>query len=355
MKTKAWGGFLLAAMTLLSAPLSAGATTTTIGANSDSPTQIMVTREVTGVSNPVTANFQYTITEDDGNPGRVNNLPSTMSINLNAVEPTENAVYGFGWLDFSNVEFDTLGDYKFIVREVASSEPTIYPVDSSDVYYVYAYVRNEVQNGAPTGNLIATLVLQAKNGDVGEKGGIVFTSQAGMTYIEISKTVTGNIADTNEYFKFTLNFDDAEIGDRYTITGQDASIVYNGETITTSSEYVAGSENVIYLKHGQTATIGVSGYLYQLPIGARYSVSEVDDGRYTISVNGEQGNSVSLRQMEALHDGGLAAANKVSFVNHRESEVLTGVTMAIIPFAIVATIGVTGYVISRKLRKNEDK
>lgn len=353
MKIETWGGFLMAMTMLLNMPLSVGAISTTIGANTTSPQDIMVQRQVIGVTNPVTNVFQYQITAADTNPSVVSGLPSSMSINLSAAEPVDNVAIGYGWLHFSDVEFDTLGDYKFIVREVSSSNPSIYPVDTSHEYYIYAYVRNEIVDGSPTGNFVANLVLQARDGDQGEKCDVVFSSVAQFTYIELTKSVTGNLAWTDEYFKFQLSFDGVNDGDRYVISGQDASVVYNGETIATSSEYVVGGENAIYLKHGQTVTIGISGGLYQLPIGARYSIGEISDGEYTVYVNGEQGANTGFREMEALQNGELTTANMASFVNHKESEVLTGITMAIVPFGILAVLGASGYVISRKLRKAE--
>lgn len=353
MNIKTWGGFLMAMAMMLNLPMTAGATSTTIGANTSSPQDIMIQRQVIGVTNPVTNVFQYQITAAETNPSAVSGLPSLMSINMNAVEPSENVAVGFGWLNFSNVEFDTLGDYKFIVRETSSSNPSIYPVDTEHEYYIYVYVRNEIIDGTLTGNYVANLVLQAKDGDQGEKRDIVFASVAQFTYIEIKKNVTGNIAHTDEYFKFELSFDGVNAGDRYVIAGQDASVIYNGETIATSNEYVVGGENAIYLKHGQTVTVGVNGDLYQLPIGARYSIGEVSNGDYVVYANDEQRTSIGLREMEPLLNGELTAANKTIFINHKESEVLTGVTMAIIPFGILAVLGVSGYVITRKLRKAE--
>ncbi len=358
MKTKRWSSFLIAATTLLSMPLmtmNVAATSTKIGANANSPQSITITREVSGVTNPVTNNFSYSIRADVNNPGEVSGLPSEISLEMNAAQPVENVARATSVINFAEVTFSALGDYKFTIHEISSTNAAVYPVDSNKVYYVYVHVRNQMENGMLTGELEATLALQARLNDEGEKCEIVFASQAQMAYIQIMNNVTGNDSNMNEYFKFELEIAGIGAEDRFVISGQDTEVNYGGETIATSNEYRAGESNVIYLKHGQTATVGVSGVLHQLPINASYTVNEVAKADYVTYADGVQQNGVSERVIAAVQDGELAAANKVSFVNHKEASVLTGITMAIGPLMAVAVVVLATYVITRKLRKKEDR
>ncbi len=359
MKTKTWRSFLIATTTLLSAPLmtmsSVTATSTKISANINSPQSITITREVSGVTNLVTNSFGYSVTADANNPGEVSGLPSEISLEMNAVQPVENVARATSTIDFAEVSFSALGNYKFIVRETSSTNAAVYPVDSNKVYYVYVHVRNQMENGMLTGELEATLALQARLNDEGEKCDIVFASQAQMAYIQITNNVTGNDSNMDEYFKFELEIAGIGADDKFVVSGQDAEVNYGGETIATSDEYRAGESNVIYLKHGQTAIIGVSGDLYQLPINVTYAVNEVAKADYVTYADGVQRNGVSERVIAAVQDGELAAANKVAFVNHKEASVLTGITMTIVPLMTVAVVILTTYVITRKLHKKEDR
>ena len=356
MKTKVLGGFLMAFMSLLNLPLSAGATSTVLGDNPNSPHSISITREISGVTNPVSNSFEYEIFESPDNPDYVSGLDTHFWLDMSFVEPSsDNVAMAQSEIDFSSVTFNTLGDYSFVIREIDSSNPVVYPVDEGHEFLVLVSVRNEIVNGSPTGNYEANLALQAIDGDTGDKSDIVFNSEAQMTYIELSKDVSGNMARTDEYFKFLITFDDLELGDRFVVVGQDEEIEYDGEYILTDNEYVVGGNNAIYLRHGQTVTIGLNGDLYQLPVGASYSISEVSDGDYVVYANGVQRTEVGPRIMEALQDGELTAANKTAFVNHKESEVLTGITMTLLPFSLLALLSLIGYVAFRKLHKEEHR
>lgn len=348
-----WGGFLLASLAaLVVTGVATSAISVKIEQNAESPQSIDITREVTGVTNPVTATFGYTISEDSRNPALVTGLADSASVEFSAVSPVENVATASTTLDFSGVEFSELGDYKFIVREVSSSDATTYPVDATHEYYVYASVRNKIMDGQIVEGYEATLSLQARDGDVGDKTDILFSSQAEFTFIEVGKTVTGNLADRDEYFRFKIVINGTD-GDKYVIEGQDPKVNYRGESISTVSEYAVGKENEIYLKHGQMVTIGKSGEFAQLPIGVTYQIVELQPGEYTVYVNEEQKSDTGTLTANALVENDAPISNKTMFINHKESEVLTGVTIAIVPAAVIAGLAVGAYLVTRKLRKSE--
>ena len=357
MSKKALGSFLLATISAISMPFIASATAVKISDNLDSPQEITIQRSVNGVTNPVTNSFTYSISAYSANPAPVNNLPESMTIDFVDVAPTDNVATKSGTLDFSNVEFTEIGDYKFLISETNSSNQKVYPVDSNHQYYLCVSVRNELDNnGQPTGNLIPTLMLQVKDVQSDDKTDARFESNAQFTYIEISKDVTGNMARTDQYFLFSLMVNGAGVknGDRFIISGQDEEVFFNGQTIHTNNEYVVGETNALYLKHGQTVTIGKSGDLAQLPIDMTFVISEATPSDYTSFVNGKEGSSTGWIKAVALGDDNeLPESNKVHYINHKESNVLTGVSTAFIPMAVLAALGTGGYVITRRLRKNE--
>ena len=364
MRKGLWGSFLLAAIVAIAAPVyvnAVGASTISarIRDNSSSPQFITVTREITNVKNYVNAYFVYELIEDVNNPDYVFNLPSVTTLYVSGrVDIETNTISGTIDLDFSEAEFSKLGDYKFILREIESSDNINYPIDENHEYYIYVSVRNELNNNIPTGRLVATLALQARNHDEGEKANILFTNDAVRTYIEISKTVTGNLADVDEYFKFIVNID-GELGDQYQISGLDGIITYHGEEVINQPRYIVwdDEEIAIYLKHGQTARIGVdSNGLYEIPINITYTVEEVDATDYSTTVDEIEGKQSLEKYTGILLEGGLLQdSNHTDIVNHKESEVLTGITLAIIPAVIMIVMLFGGALIMKKIKKNSNK
>lgn len=352
MNKKILGGFLLAAIAAISVPFISSATTVTISENADSPQSMAIHRYVHGVTNPVTNTFMYSIEEDPKNPAPVNNLPESATIEFDGEQPSNDSVAKSTTLDLSGVGFSALGDYRFHIKETSSSNSNTYPKSNKE-YIIMVSVRNELdENGKPTGNFIPTLVAQARDADSGDKTEAIFESSAKFTYIEISKEVTGNLGESDRYFLFSLSVNGAKKGDKFTIEGQDDEITVDGQTIQAPKEYVVGESNKIYLKHGQTITIGKSGDLAQMPIGMSYAVLEATPAGYTTFINGVEKSSTGWLTAAAMENGEITETNKIKFVNNRESTVLTGISSTIVPIAILTVLGVCGLAITRKLRKS---
>ena len=360
MRNKKWGGFLLATILAAIIPACANAVTvdirsTTLSENQNSPKVLIVQRSITGVKNYVNTSFRYELVEDESNPAAVENIPPSGVLYVSGqADETTNTVSGSMAITLSQLRFSALGDYKFILREISSADPDNYPVDDSDEYYVYVSVRNDMLAGVPTGGLVATMSLQVRNHDEGAKTSPVFTSQAVRTHIELSKNVTGNLANTEEYFKFLVTINGRE-GDEFEINGQDSSVTYGGDSIATSSTYVVGDNGVeVYLRHGQTITIGLgSDDLNEIPINAEYTIEEIDASDYSTTVDGEEGKVTSTKLTAALLEGGeLPESNQTEFINHKESAVLTGITLAMIPAVVLIALMFVGAVVMRKVKKN---
>jgi len=327
---------------------------TTIGATSLAK-QFTITKEITDVTNPVTASFTYHIEEAAGNPATVSNLPADVTIAFNGATPTNGVVSNTTTLDLSNAKFTKLGDYKFIVTEATTSDRTTYPLDTKQ-YYVYVSVRNELSGTTPTGNLIATLVSQAKVNDTGDKEDMQYDASAQQTYIQLSKAVTGNIADSDAYFKFALNIP-GTAGDVYVINGAHST---DGSTTVTTSNYTVGTTQYIYLKHGQTVTIGQTTVgtdtVNQIPIGTKYTITEQDATDYETYIDGSSTNSKATgnKTTVATDAATFNTADVTSFVNNKETPVLTGIFVNIAPFATLIVLAVAGLYIMKKTSKKEN-
>lgn len=84
--------------------------------------------------------------------------------------------------------------------------------------------------------------------------------------LTVKKTVTGDLADKEQYYNFTITFD-AE--GSYSYTGSKSGTIKSGDTVQ--------------LKHGESITIS------DLPTGTTYSVTESGNEGYFVYVNGDKG------------------------------------------------------------------
>ena len=349
------------------------ATETTVGANNDTGAvkSLTITKKVTNVSNPVTGKFTYSVTADSNNPTGFDSttLPSNFVIEFNGDTPDANQVVTkTTTLDLSGLKFTKVGDYKFIIKEVSVTDANkSYPKDET-IYYAYVSVRNVVDTTTRelSGNLKATLAAQVKVNDAGGKTDALFQSSLATTYIELSNKITGDRADDAEYFEFTLSIP-GTTNDVYTITGAHST---NGTSDVATSNYVVGTTTKIYLKGGQTVTIGKNGNVYQIPVGTDYNITEVGATSYKTYIDGSTTDNQVMTQKTTLaeptvanpssktpeEDAALAAfdaANKTSYVNNWEQDVLTGLFVNYWPFVLLVGLAVIGIVAVKKSSKEE--
>ena len=359
------------------------ATATTVGANTDTGAvkTLTITREVENVSNPVTGTFTYSVTADPNNPTGFDSttLPSNLVIQFNNVAPDANQVATqTGTLDLSALRFTKVGDYKFIIEEVSvTNANNNYPKDTTE-YYAYVSVRNIVDTNTReiSGNLKATLASQVKEDDSGNKTDSLFESSLETTYITLSKTITGERADDEQYFEFTLSIP-GNTGDVYTITGNHST---DGTNTVASSNYTVGTTTKIYLKHGQTVTIGKNGNVKQIPVGTAYNITEVGATDYKTYIDGSTTDNKVMTQKTTVaepvqptyadpenltaeeqtaktaYETALATfntQNKTSYVNNWEKDVLTGLFVNYWPFIILIGLGVIGIITIKKTTKEE--
>lgn len=277
--------------------------------------------------------FHYTVTQKDTNPEIFDNLGMDFDIVFDHNSEISSYISEYDYtLDFSNIEFDTLGRYEFVLSETSSNQ-SIYPTDNN-TYSIIVNVLNELdENNTPTGEKIIDVMGSAYQNDT-SKGDIIFETRP-LTYITLSKNVTGDLANINEYFKFKIELN-VDGDNTFTINGQDSSVIYNGEEISTSNQYDSSITNYVYLKHGQTITVGIDNDTMQIPSGFSYSIEEIDASNYKTYVN----NSNSDRKSYLATIVNVPEKNNVSYVNNYESTVLTGLFVNIVPFILLVTLSV---------------
>lgn len=169
------------------------------------------------------------------------------------------------------------------------------------------------------------------------------------SYITLGKEVAGNMRETDKYFKFLVDIQ-GTAGDEYTITGQDSTITYNGSQVTTSSTYTVGSTNYIYLKGGQTITIGIAanGTTTQVPVGVTYTITEQDAEEYITTIGGMQGETKTTGNLTIQE-----TANTVEFLNSRDAAAMTGRFFEITEYAIIFAGSIIFILLIRRHRKRK--
>lgn len=170
------------------------------------------------------------------------------------------------------------------------------------------------------------------------------------SYITITKEIAGNMREADKYFKFLVNID-GEAGDTYTILGQDSTVTYNNNQVSTSSTYTVGNTNYIYLKGGQTVIIGLSSdeTTSEILEGTTYYITEQDAQDYATTISGIQGETKTTGNLT------VEEINNVEFLNSKDAAALTGRAFEFTNYLVIFAISVIfGYVfIRRNIKKKK--
>ena len=295
------------------------------------PNKFTITRTINNVTNAVTNTFTYTITPDADNPsGGATGVPTSATVVFNNVTPTQsNTAVQTGEIDLSGASFSKVGNYKFLVTETASTKASNYPVDSTDKYVIQVSVRFDTTN--PTEKVL-TINATSGEGTSATKlstANFPFASGSSLSYLSLTKQVSGNMADMEKCFKFKVNVNG----------GGSATYIVNGQTCDEASTTVQNG-GYVYVKHGETITIGKNGNDGQLPIGATYTLVEEDADDYATTITGATSSGATNKTAQ----GTIGAINSITFNNTWDEDTLTGIFLKVLPYVVVIAIAVAGIV-----------
>ena len=264
-------------------------------------------------------------------------------------------------IDLSGVTFSKPGVYRYYINEVNESIPGVtydttarrvldvfVVADSSDKLSIQSYVlrksadnillaTTEVTDGE--GN--TTTVHQYDNNPDEKSAG--YTNTLTTYDLVFSKTITGNQADKNKDFTFTLTLSNVNPG-LYTIKLADGS---------ESTISVTPSETAVGTYSGQyTLTNGQSIKVIGLNSGAHYIVSE-NSQDYTPSVT-VTGTGYTVNDAKNQVSGDMAGDVTAAFTNTREGVIPTGVLLTIAPFAVgILLFGAIAFFLISKRRRED--
>ena len=357
---KIFGGVMAVCMlaALAFVPKSSAVTGATLPSNA--PTKsIRVIHTIKNVSGRVNTNFKYDFTPKEGNPAHVGGANVDISAGVSSVANDNKEVVSECTINLQNLYFYKVGNYGFTISEKESSDELNFPHDTENKYDIFFQVTNKLDaNNEPTGELAVSLLNEAYSYKSDAKVPLkaLFESVANYTYISLESKVSGAGADADKYFKYKVDFDGLPNDSVLTISGQDSEVEYNGETIqTVNTQPVSDSDVFVYLKHGQTVTIGdyVSGDIAarELPQGVSYTIEKInDDDGYVTTLDGADATMVS-KEVVSVNAEDFATKNITIANNGKDATVNTGIFIATWPYLLAASLGLGGFIVFRRLSR----
>ena len=349
----------LALAALAAVPKISAAGGTTLPSNAPRKS-IALVHTLKGVSGRVSVGFNYRLTQSENNPYHVGgaNIDPSSEITMTANRDTREIVSRMN-LNLQNLYFYRVGDYTFTIEEASTNDELNFPHDNVNKYDIYFQVTNKLDaNNEPTGELEVTLLDQMYSYKDDAKVPLVanFESVANYSYISLESKVSGAGADANKYFKYKVSFDGLPENSELTINGQDENIEYGGEEFESSNVQTASDGDVyVYLKHGQTVTIGdyASGSVMarEIPQGVSYTIEKLDDDDgYVSSLDNTETTTVS-KAIAPVGSDDFASHNTTIAKNGKDATINTGVFVATWPYLLVAALGVSGFIIFRRISR----
>ena len=324
---------LIAAAIMPAVSVSALVPTYPAGGNS-----FTINREVEGVTNNVTNTFTYTIAESEKPDGAtVTGMPTSTTVVFNNVAPAAGKATASRVVDLSSVNFSKVGNYSFTVTETGTDDD--YPIDTThNSYTVYVLVRYELGAGNVPNNNAYTATIQVADKDGTKVSNLLWSNAPERTYLELTATTTGDLAETDKCFAYTIDVqpgNGARAGDVYAIN---SSTTCEGS----ASSVTVGTAATIYLMHGDSATIGQSSGMNQLPLAINVNITKTDtsDG-YTTTIDGiERVTYIPNLQSPSAQD----FDPTVEIVNDKTADPFTGVFTNIWLYLLLLIIAIVGYI-----------
>lgn len=211
-----------------------------------------------------------------------------------------------------------LGVYTYKITENAGTTAGV-NYEAKPLYLKVTILRDE-NNGK---HYVAAVHYESEGGN--KVGSTVNSYDAGS--LKITKLITGNMADMNKKFTFTVKFsrNDGRVFNSIQISGGDRRTVNDDGTITITKDL------------GNTEFLEITN----IPAGTTYVISE-QNGDYTYSTNSDNTADGTIRANDT---------DEITYTNELSKEVDTGITLDSLPFVLILAVcagAVVLFVIKRR-------
>ena len=269
-------------------------------------------------------------------------------------------------VDFSKVTFPEPGIYRYILTENATTLTGIVN-DENPTRILDVLVQSEdAEDGSQKCTVKSYIlhktadVIALTDADLGDDKSEGYENVYQNSSLTISKTVAGNQASHDQYFKFTLKLTGGIAGAEYRVNldNADAAPAKNSatkyENMSNPSSFTAdetGAATVdFYLQHGQSVRIDGIGK------GTSYDVVE-ENLDYDPSTE-LTGDTEATNNGNEIVDTSLDADTTAAFTNTRQGTIPTGVILAMAPYlalGIAAAAGMVLYVVLKKKKESSEE
>ena len=239
----------------------------------------------------------------------------------------------------NGTKFTTPGIYKYTISEVNSGYDGI--SYSTNVLDLYVYVQNE------GGKVIVkhTELVDPDGGVDGEAKIDSFTNDYDsidkdkLHDLVLYKVISGNSANMNEKFNFTVKID-GESGEKYYVeygTFGNGNFTKGEKTVILTS----GSEATITLGHNEAVKV------YGLDSDDAYTITEqnANTNGYILKIN-----DADQKDEDGRTNGTISANATVKYENSKNATTPTGVIMNVAPYALMVVIALAGVAVFMRKR-----
>lgn len=257
-------------------------------------------------------------------------------------------------LDFSGVNYDKPGVYRYLITEADPTDPIAAvgeKITTVDVYIQDVNGKLEVQGYvAYDGNVTAAPKNAATDSAVAPNNGAEagtkddkFVNELTTYELKVNKTVAGNQGDKEEEFTFTITIENAGDGTVVNVgTVDTGKVLPNGVTPGTTT-YTADSTGKIEVsvEMGHNKQLVLTG----IPKGATYKVEEAAEDStvkgYTVTGDVTTAKTLSADAVETV-------------TNTREGTIPTGIALGITGGVVLLALAVVYFVIRRRLSVRDE-
>lgn len=235
--------------------------------------------------------------------------------------------------------YTSVGEYEYTIQETMENE-----AGSQAVVYGSTSYKIKVQvlwaNEAHTEKETNVVVYNSNNQKVADlNNGLVFNNTYTVGQLNVTKSVTGKLADKSAQFDMTVTFTSDKpvksiiaVKDNKDNAGTTTQIDANSWTLT-GDKYVATAN----IKVSDTETVNITG----IPTGVTYKVEE--DAKHLVGSDGFDANSASDTDYTVNYgdnqEGTISTdTTTVTVTNTKDASVDTGISLDSVPFILILAV-----------------